>query len=127
MLLNCLCIGAGGFVGSILRYLVGLVVPASGSFPLATFLINLVGSLLLGFLTALALRGAMPNDQLSLMLRVGLCGGFTTFSTFSVESASLLQNGAYGAAVFYVVASVVVCVAGALAGNLLAGMVAPRG
>lgn len=123
MLLDCLCVGAGGFVGSVLRYLLGLVLPARSAFPVTTFLINVVGSFALGFLTALALRGALPNDQLSLMLRVGLCGGFTTFSTFSVESASLLQNGAYGMAVAYVTASIVLCVAGALAGNALAGAV----
>lgn len=121
MLLNCLCVGAGGFVGSILRYLIGIAVPANSAFPVTTLLINVAGSLVLGFLTALALRGALPSDQLSLMLRVGICGGFTTFSTFSVESMSLLQDGAYGMAALYIAASVVLGVAAAIAGSALAG------
>lgn len=123
MLVNCIFVGIGGFAGSVLRYLLSCVIPNS-TFPASTLLINVLGSLLLGFLAALALRGSIPNEQVSLMLRVGLCGGFTTFSTFSLESASLLQGGEYGLAIAYAVGSTALCIIAAIVGSLLANALA---
>lgn len=123
MLVNCIFVGIGGFAGSVLRYLLSCVIPNS-AFPVSTLLINVLGSLLLGFLAALALRGTIPNEQVSLMLRVGLCGGFTTFSTFGLESASLLQGGEYGLAIAYAVGSTALCIIAAIVGSLLANALA---
>ena len=92
MLLNCLAVGCGGFIGSILRYLVGNAMPTS-SFPWATLAVNVVGSFALAAIAGLVLRGIVPDGGLSLMLRVGLCGGFTTMSTFSLEVVDLTSRG----------------------------------
>ena len=118
MLLNCIAVGIGGFIGSILRYLVGLLAPAS-SFPWTTLAINVVGSFALAVIAGMVLRGVLPDSELSLLLRVGLCGGFTTFSTFSVETVSLASEGAWMAALAYAVGTVILCVLAAFAGSYL--------
>lgn len=119
MLVNCLAVGAGGFIGSVLRYLCGLI-PSDTAFPFVTFAINVVGSFCLAFIAALVLKGTIDNEQLSLMLRVGLCGGFTTFSTFSLESMQLVQQGDVLVALAYAVLTCVLCVGAAFLGNWLA-------
>lgn len=80
--------------GSICRYLLGLLPlkPVSG-FPAITLCINIAGAFALGLIGALAGKYAKLNPQMLLFLRVGVCGGFTTFSTFSVETGGLLQSG----------------------------------
>ena len=93
MLLNCVFVGLGGAAGSICRYLLGLLPlkPVSG-FPAITLCINIAGAFALGLIGALAGKYAKLNPQLLLFLRVGVCGGFTTFSTFSVETVVLLSH-----------------------------------
>lgn len=118
MLVNCIAVGAGGFIGSILRYLITVATPTS-SFPWTTLAINVVGSFLLAIVAGLVLRGLVPNEELSLMLRAGLCGGFTTFSTFSLETASLASEGAWGLAIAYTAASITLCVLAAFVGSAL--------
>lgn len=119
MLLNCLAVGVGGFFGSVLRYLLSNALP-NDAFPWTTLAINIVGSFVLALVVGLVLKGVMPDDQISLMLRVGFCGGFTTLSTFSTETLSLMTNGAYGAAIAYALATVVLCVLAAFAGGWVA-------
>lgn len=120
-MLNCLAVGAGGFVGSVCRYLIGLLPmkPESG-FPLHTLLINLAGAFILGALTALGAKNPALSPRLMLMLRVGVCGGFTTFSTFAYESSSLMAGGKTALALCYVALSVVLGVLAAAAGSALA-------
>lgn len=118
MLINCLAVGVGGFFGSILRYLIGALAP-SAAFPWTTLAINVVGSFALAIIAGLVLRGAISNEELSLMLRVGLCGGFTTFSTFSFETVTLASGGEWVSATAYAAASVVLCVLAAFAGSAL--------
>ena len=120
MLASCLAVGAGGFLGAISRYLVSLIPVPSGDFPLLTLGINVLGALVLGALTGLAQRTALP-PQLLLFLRVGLCGGFTTFSTFSVETFQLFQSGRTGLALLYALGSLVLGVAAVWLGAKLAG------
>ena len=93
MLLNCVFVGLGGAAGSICRYLLGLLPlkPVSG-FPAITLCINIAGAFALGLIGALAGKYAKLNPQMLLFLRVGVCGGFTTFSTFSVETVVLLSH-----------------------------------
>lgn len=119
VLINCLVVGAGGFVGSVLRYLCSLI-PTELAFPFATLAINIVGSFLLAFVAEIVLKGSLDNEQLSLMLRVGLCGGFTTFSTFSFESMQLMQQGEVLFALSYIVLTCALCVGAAFLGDWLA-------
>lgn len=120
VLLNCLCVGLGGFVGSVLRYLVTLL-PYGAGFPVKTLAINVLGAFVLGLICALATRHVDASPQLMLMLKVGLCGGFTTFSTFALETSGLLQSGAWPAALAYAAASVVLSVAAVFGAEALVG------
>ena len=106
MFKNTLMVGIGSFVGGVLRYLVSLLMKWSGNgFPWATFTVNLLGCLLIGLLWGWGSRLLSP--QWMLLLSVGLCGGFTTFSTFSKESLMLLQGGSYWMFALYIAGSVV--------------------
>ena len=120
MFLNCLAVGAGGFLGSIIRYLCGFIAPNS-TFPYCTMAINVVGSFALAVFAGLLISETITDPRLSLFLRVGLCGGFTTFSTFSNETMVLLQQGRTVEAVLYALLSCVLCVAAAFAGDWAAG------
>lgn len=114
---------AGGAVGVVARHqLWTWLTPArGGSYPLPTLLINVSGSLLLGFLMRYLATSSASKESRA-MLITGLCGGFTTFSTFSYETVELLTNGRIGAAATYtgisVVASVVACYAGYMLADL---------
>ncbi len=93
-----LLVGVGSFVGGNARYILARWVGASieSRFPLATFLINVGGSFLLGFLAGLLATRAVPHsDSLRLALGVGFCGGFTTFSTFEYETHALFEDGVW--------------------------------
>lgn len=121
MFLNCLLVGLGGFVGSVLRYLVGFIpTGAVAAFPIKTLVINIVGSFVIGLVCTLASRlGTAMNPQLLLFLKVGLCGGFTTFSTFALESNSLIQAGNTQLAVLYAALSVTLSIAAVFAAQAL--------
>ena len=86
-----LAVGLGGALGAILRYLISLL-PLKGSFPVWTLLTNLLGAVAIGFIAGASARGRM-QDVAALFWKTGVCGGFTTFSTFSLEAFSLLENG----------------------------------
>lgn len=116
VLLNCLFVGIGGFVGSVLRYLVTLIpLGAATVFPYKTLAINVIGSFVIGLICAASARSGAWNPQLVLMLKVGVCGGFTTFSTFALETDVLLRDGSWPLAVVYIVLSVVLSVAAVFA------------
>jgi fluoride exporter len=110
-MLDCIFVGMGGFVGTVLRYLVGLVPvrPVSG-FPLVTLFINVAGAFAIGLIVAAAAKSGSLSPRMVLMLKVGVCGGFTTFSTFAYETASLINSGSHFAAGCYAVLSVVLSV-----------------
>ncbi len=97
-MMSVLCVGAGGFVGAVSRYGLGLIPLASG-LPLVTLLINLVGSVVIGAVAEAASLAptALPREAV-LFLKVGLCGGFTTFSTFSLETLELIEGGQWALA-----------------------------
>lgn len=103
-----LWIALGGAVGSVARALVALSLPAR--FPWATLAVNVVGSLLLGWLMArLGPAEGGPPAALRNLLVVGFCGGFTTFSTFSWQTLEQMQKGQWGAATTNVLLSVTLC------------------
>lgn len=121
MVLNCLAVGVGGFIGSILRYLITAAVPHT-SFPWITLAINVVGTFILAAVAALVLRGAMADGHLSLMIRVGLCGGFTTIGAFSLDTMDMIQHGAYLGAAGYMILTCALCVGAAFVGSMVARM-----
>ncbi|MFP4528110.1 MAG: fluoride efflux transporter CrcB [Candidatus Kapaibacterium sp.] len=88
-------VGAGGFIGAVSRYGLNRLagVYFEGAFPIATFIANVAGCFLLGFISGVSLRWLDMHDEVRLFLTVGLCGGFTTFSTFMHENFLLLRNG----------------------------------
>ena len=90
-----LLVGAGGFIGSIARYGVSKLnlYIHFFSIPLGTLTVNIVGSFLIGILTGIATRSELISLNMRLFLMVGICGGFTTFSSFTNENMTLLQNG----------------------------------
>ena len=105
-----LVVGAGGFIGSVLRYwLSGLVQrSAHDIFPAGTLIVNLVGCLLMGLLWGLVEYGKWFRPETRLFLATGILGGFTTFSTFGFETFALVHDRQYVAATANVVASVVI-------------------
>ena len=115
-------IAAGSALGGALRYLVGgLIQDRFGSgFPIGTLLINVSGSFLLLFIMEFALSSSAVSAETRGFLTVGLCGGFTTFSTFSYETLRLIQDGDYRRASLYVALSVAGALAGAVAGQAVA-------
>jgi CrcB protein len=111
-----LAVAAGGATGSVARYVLGtLLLRVSSGFPVSTLLINVSGSFLIGLLARLF---DAPDHQqvLRVALTVGICGGFTTFSTFSAETVTLLQQGKAGRAALYVTVSLVLGVSATFAG-----------
>lgn len=96
MLLNLLFVGFGGFIGASLRYATGLFVGrfiTDAHFPYGTFVVNMLGCLLIGFLAGLTDLCELMNDTSRAFVFTGMLGAFTTFSTFSYETMGLLQNG----------------------------------
>lgn len=123
MFKNILLVGLGGFLGSTLRYLVYIFVDKRfvGSFPLATFSVNIIGSFLLGLLVALSFKNNL-SESMRLLLAVGLCGSFTTFSTFAMENFSLLSQKEIMISFLYISLSVIVGLAAAFAGQWVGKM-----
>lgn len=103
-----LLIGVGGFIGSALRYMISLLVQSKvlTTFPFGTFAVNILGCFLIGAVYALSERGNLGAEW-RLFLATGILGGFTTFSSFSNETVSMLRDAQYGPALLYVGASVI--------------------
>lgn len=125
MLYQCLAVEAGGALGAVCRWGVSLLpVLQRGPFPLATLLTNLVGAVLIGLVVGASQRWEQIPPSVLLFLRVGVCGGFTTFSTFSLESLVLLEDGRPVLFGLYVLLSVTLCLLGVWVGKTL---MAPAG
>jgi CrcB protein len=113
MLKNILLVGAGGFAGSVARYLLSryMELQILTSFPLGTLTVNIVGCFIIGVIYGLTLRN-LASPEIRFLLATGFCGGFTTFSSFSYESLALLRDGQLWFTFLY------------MAGSLLAGLAA---
>ncbi len=120
-MIKCLIVGAGGAIGAIGRYLIGLLPmnPENG-FPVKTFLINVIGCFIIGIIAALADKNAV-NPNLVLLIKVGICGGFTTFSSFALETEGLIAKGSTGVALMYVILSLVCGVLAVFAAEKMVG------
>ncbi|MCP9449672.1 MAG: fluoride efflux transporter CrcB [Nitrospira sp.] len=122
-MIKLLLIGTGGFVGSILRYLIsGAVQTASQSiaFPYGTLAVNVIGCVLIGFFFELAEGRGLFSPDARAFLIVGILGGFTTFSTFGNETMNLLRDGEWALALLNVGAQVVLGIGGVWIGYILA-------
>lgn len=129
--LASLSVAFGGGIGALARYHLGramtgwLGTPAISAFPFATLAVNTAGSLLMGLLAGWLVRSAPENsEQLRLLLGVGLLGGFTTFSAFSLELAYLIQRGQLGLAAIYIMLSIGLGVSGFIFGLTVARLFA---
>ena len=116
---GCLFVGLGGFIGAVLRFLLSSV-PIKTYFPFQTLVITVVAAIMIGFFTGLFSQGTGMNVNLHRFLTTGVCGGFSTFSTFSAEIVTLYKESHQILAVTYGILSVVLCVGGVLLGELLA-------
>lgn len=120
---TCLIIMIGGAIGTLARYLVSLIaMPISQELPWGTILINISGSFVIGFFGTLTLaHGRYPlSENVRLFVMIGLCGGYTTFSSFSLQTLELLRSGAVVRAMLNAVLSVVLCVGAVTIGHLFA-------
>ncbi len=113
-----LLVGIGGALGAMARYGAGVGIGRiAGDFPLATLLINITGSALMGLLVGwLARTTPAGQNEIRLFVAVGMLGGFTTFSSFSLDTIALVERGEIGQAALYVLASVAVSIAALAAG-----------
>ena len=119
----------GGAIGSFARYLVSfLMLPVSRDLPWGTITINIVGSFVIGFFGTLTLAsGRFPvSENMRLFVMVGICGGFTTFSSFSLQTLDLLRGGATARAGANIVLSVALCVAAVALGHFAATTLNPQ-
>ena len=98
MLRTIFIVGTGGFIGSVLRYLVQVFVEKglTSTFPWGTFVANIAGSFIIGIVYALAEKGNLMNAEWRMFLAVGICGGFTTFSSFAYNNLIMLKEGVFG-------------------------------
>ncbi|HJP60523.1 MAG TPA: fluoride efflux transporter CrcB [Gemmatimonadaceae bacterium] len=112
-----LLIALGGAAGSLLRYVLGGAIQArsASGFPIGTMLVNISGCFLIGILVRQFMNMQLSHDLRALLI-VGFCGGYTTFSTFSADTLTLVEGGEYARASVYVFLSVVLCLLGTFAG-----------
>ena len=101
-----LLVGLGGAIGSVMRYAAGILVKPMGAFPLNTWIVNLTGSFLIGWIASSFMQDQKLNGTLGLFFMTGICGGFTTFSAFSWEGLQLLQQQRITLYLFYVISSI---------------------
>lgn len=118
MIRNLLLVGLGGGIGSIARYALSLLMN-SKLFPYASLLVNVIGSFIIGVVFAMSIKETGLSNNWKLFLATGICGGFTTFSAFSLENMGLLQSGRIGIALTYIIASIVLGIAATFLGYQL--------
>jgi CrcB protein len=115
-------VAIGSALGGVARFALGGFIQqrAGADFPMGTLVINITGSFLLGIFMRYAMQSNAVSPEMRLFLTTGFCGGYTTFSTFTYETARLMEDGEYGRAALYVGASVGVALAGMFLGFAVA-------
>jgi len=122
--MKILLIGMGGFFGAVSRYYVsrGSVLFFGDKIPYGTLVVNVVGSFLLGLVFTLSVEKLAISENMRFLIAVGFLGAFTTFSTFSVESLYLIEDGAYMSAFVYIMGNLLLSLIAAFAGIYIARM-----
>lgn len=113
--MNILIVALGGALGAVCRYEISRI-PFKVNFPIATFITNLIGAFLIGFIVGISEKKKV-SERIVLFFKTGFCGGFTTFSTFSLEAMTLLNDGKYLTGGAYMALSLILCVAGVAFGQ----------
>lgn len=123
-MINILAVGIGGFIGAILRYGMGqlskVIVPGL-AFPVATFMANILGAFFIGMAFEYFTKHSTMGSTMQLFIMVGVLGGFTTFSSFSLETMNLIGDGKMLIAFINIIASVAVCLVGVWLGKSVIG------
>lgn len=121
MIKQILLVGLGGGIGSMLRFIISLFSTKyfDSKFPIATITVNVIGSLLIGVILAYLHKTNTESSDLKFLLAIGLCGGFTTFSTFAWENLQLFNNQQYYLAIFYTLLSLLLCFIGVAGGYFI--------
>lgn len=114
-------VAMGGAIGAMGRYAISFI-PVKSGFPILTLITNILGAVLIGFIVGVTDSHEDISPNLILFWKTGVCGGFTTFSTFSLEAYTLLENRAYLAGGIYIALSIICCILGILWGRRLAMM-----
>jgi fluoride exporter len=116
-----LFVALGGAIGAMARYAISLI-PVKTGFPVLTLITNILGAILIGFIVGIASSNENISENAIFFLKTGVCGGFTTFSTFSLEAYNLFEGKQYAMGSVYVVLSCLGCILGVLCGKKLAGV-----
>ena len=115
LFIKCLAVGIGGFLGSVLRYLLSEIPVKQINYPVNTLITNIIGAVIIGMVISYADKTGMRPEKL-LLLKTGFCGGLTTFSTFSYEAFSLIEQGEFLLAGSYIFLSIACSIAGVYLG-----------
>ncbi len=117
-----LFVALGGALGAVVRYAISLI-PVKTGFPILTLMTNIIGAVLIGFIVGITSNHEGISNNTILFWKTGVCGGFTTFSTFSLEAFGLFDNKQYVTGVIYVILSCSCCIFGILCGKRLASFI----
>lgn len=121
MIKTLLLVGSGGFIGSALRYLVQVNAEKilNSTFPIGTMFVNIVGSFVIGIIYAFAEKGNLMSPEWRVFLAVGICGGFTTFSTFTMDNLNLMKDNSIFQLLFYTGGSLFIGIAAVYLGIII--------
>lgn len=117
-----LFVALGGAIGAVGRYAISLI-PIKTGFPVLTLITNILGAVLIGFIVGIVSDNSEVSPNTVLFWKTGVCGGFTTFSTFSLEAFTLFESKAYLSGGIYVLLSVACCLVGIFCGKKLAMLI----